>query len=357
MNMNRQKLLLLVVLVVAVLAFVVYSSQDTTPAPSSDTVASAKTPVEIKISHVVPETDVIHIAYLELKDFLEKQSNGQFKVTIYPNRQLSNSNAEDAEKIMANIVQVSAAPTSVLAGSGNIDAFKVFDYPYLFGSSEELYYVLDNGLTQYLSDQLVSATGIRIMAATNGGWCPISLKKGPLDSPANLKGKRIRILNSDMYMEVMKAFGAVGTPIAYGETYTAMQQGTVDGVTTNFPNWLTERYYEVQGIIGLMNPFAIIHMTMVSEQFYSSLPEDLKGIFEEGMKYYDTRMRELRAQEEINTLKALKDLMTVREYTDEELQAFKDATAYILTDYSHLAGQDIIERAKRLKAEYAAQAK
>jgi tripartite ATP-independent transporter DctP family solute receptor len=325
------------------------------PAPASQ--GDKNKVFEIKISHVVPETDVIHKAYLELKDYLEKESGGRFKVVIYPNRQLSNSNAEDAEKIMANIVQIAAAPTSVIAGSGNIPEYKIFDYPYLFESSDELYYVLDNGLNKYLSDKLVQKSGIRIMSAVNGGWCPISLKKGPLDSPADLKGKKIRILNSDMYMEIMKSFGATGTPIAYGETYTAMQQGTVDGVTTNFPNWLTERYYEVQGILGMMNPFAIIHMTMVSDKFYSSLPADLKGTFDKGMAKYDARMRELRAQEAIDTMTQLKTKMTVREYNEKELQAFKDASAYILKDKADLAGKDIIAQAQKLIAQYRAQKK
>ncbi|MDR1741769.1 MAG: TRAP transporter substrate-binding protein [Synergistaceae bacterium] len=320
----------------------------------SVTAWAAEKAYDVKISHIVPETDVIHTAYLELKDYLETKSDGRFKVTIYPNRQLSNSNAEDAEKIMANIVQIAAAPTSVLAGSGNIPEYKVFDYPYLFGSSDELYYALDHGLNKYLSDKLQAKAGIRVMSAVNGGWCPISLKKGPLDSPADLKGKKIRILNSDMYMEIMKAFGAVGTPIAYGETYTAMQQGTVDGVTTNFPNWLTERYYEVQSIIGMMNPFAIIHMTMVSDIFYSSLPDDLRVIFDEGMARYDARMRELRAQEALDTMVKLKTLMTVREYSPEELQVFKDATAYIIKDKAGLAGQEVIDLAKKLIADYRA---
>jgi TRAP-type C4-dicarboxylate transport system substrate-binding protein len=153
-------------------------------------------------------------------------------------------------------------------------------------------------------------------------------------------------------MEIMKSFGAVGTPIAYGETYTAMQQGTVDGVTTNFPNWLTERYYEVQSILGMMNPFAIIHMTMVSEIFYSSLPDDLKTIFDNGMAQYDARMRELRAKEAVDTMEKLKTLMTVREYTPEELQAFKDASAYILRDKADLAGKEIIDYAQKLIAQY-----
>ncbi|MDR1379688.1 MAG: TRAP transporter substrate-binding protein [Synergistaceae bacterium] len=325
--------------------------------PTSSVAFAAPSVFEVKISHIVPEIDVIHTAYLELKDYLEKESAGRFKVTIYPNRQLSNSNAEDAEKIMANIVQVAAAPTAVLAGSGNIPDFKIFDYPYLFQSSEELYYALDNGLGKFLSDKLAVKAGIRIMSSVNGGWCPISLKAEPLDSPADLKGKKIRILNSDMYMEIMKAFGAVGTPIAYGETYTAMQQGTVDGVTTNFPNWLTERYYEVQKVIGMINPFAIVHMTMVSDIFYSSLPEDLKMIFDAGMAQYDARMRELRAQESIDTMEKLKSLMTVREYSPEELQAFKDASAYILTEKVDLASKEVMEYAQKLLADYRAQRK
>ena len=314
--------------------------------------ASSGKVYEVKISHVVPETDVIHKAYLELEEALE--ASGRFDVTIYPNRQLSNSNAEDMEKVMANIVQIAAAPTSVLAGSANVPEMQIFDYPFMFSDNEQLYYCMDNGLTEYLSEKVSAGSKMIIKGAVNGGWCPIS-DDIPYKTPEDMKGRLIRILNSEMYMKMLASWGAVGTPIAWGETFTALQQGTCDGLLTSFPAWYSDRFSEVQDCLNLINPVPIIHMTCVNSDFYNSLDDEAKQIFDDGMKIYDNAMREYRAKESEDCYKMYKDglMKQVVEYTDEELQPFIDATAAMREDTSAV-GDECMDLTKKLLEEYEA---
>lgn len=344
MMKKSKSFLVIVMLLVALVVLPACSSGS-----DNSTADTTKTVYTVKISHVVPETDVIHKAYQELEKYLE--DSGRFDVTIYPNRQLSNSNAEDAEKVKANIVQIAAAPTSVLAGSGNVKEMQIFDYPYLFNNNEELYYCMDNGLKDYLSEKLMDSSGILIKGAVNGGWCPIS-DNIPYATPDDMKGRLIRILNSEMYMKILDSWGAVGTPIAWGETFTALQQGTVDGLMTSFPAWRSDRFTEVQDYLMILNPVPIVHMTMVSEKFYNSLDDEAKEVFEAGMEIYDQNMREYRAQESADCLKEYKNgLINTIEYTDKELQPFKDATAWMLKDTAAV-GNECMEYTQSLLTEY-----
>lgn len=328
------------------LLFTACSSSESADQPANEDTAKV---YDIKISHVVPETDVIHEAYLKLKEDLE--STGRFKVEIFPNRQLSNSNAEDMEKVMANIVQIAAAPTSVLAGSTNVSEMQIFDYPFMFNDNEELYYAMDNGLNEFLSDKVSAGSNMIVKGAVNGGWCPIS-DDIPYYTPEDMEGRLIRILNSNAYMKILSAWGAVGTPIAWGETFTALQQGTVDGLLTSFPAWYSDRFSEVQDYLNLINPIPIVHMTMVSDTFYSSLDDEAKALFDEGMSKYDKNMRDLRAQESADCYERYKDgLINVIEYTPEQLQPFKDLTQPLLEDPS-MAGEECMDLTKSLLEEF-----
>ena len=200
--MKKSKLFLIIALMLVALVAFAACGQDAAEEGGNATgdAGEDKVVYEVKISHVVPETDVIHKSYQEAEAYLEE--SGRFNVTIYPNRQLSNSNAEDIEKVMANIVQVAAAPTSVLAGSCSVPEMQIFDYPFMFADNDELYYCLDNGLHDYLAEKAAAGSNLKIVSSVNGGWCPIS-DNIPYYTPDDMKGRLIRILNSEMYMKML----------------------------------------------------------------------------------------------------------------------------------------------------------
>lgn len=352
--MKRRFCLLILVLLMGTLLFTACSksgSSSTPPASTGNSTGESKADdgkvYDMKISHVATTTDPIHQGWSFLKETLESKSEGRIKVTIFPNKQLSNSNNEDAEKVQQNIVQMSSVPTSSLAAIGDIKEYKVFDYPYLFETNEELYKVIDSEIGDDLSKKLIEKTGIKAVGAYSLGWCGISTNKGPINSPDDIKGQKIRTLSSDLHIALIKALGGSATPINYGEVFTALQQGTVDGMMTTTGLYVSDKFYEVQDYLGTVNAVSLLHVPVVNNEWYESLPDDLKVIYDESIDLYLDEVRKYEEDFDAKALQTLKDEgMEVQEYTLEQKQAFIDATASVLIEQDDIAGKEIIDQVK-----------
>jgi tripartite ATP-independent transporter DctP family solute receptor len=302
---------------------------------------------EIKISHIASNTDPIHMGWEKFKEVIEEKSGGRIKVTIFGNKQLSNSNREDAEKVQNNIVQMSSVPTYTLAALAGIDQYKLCDYPYLFANDEEIYKIMDGEIGQELSQKLIEKAGIKAYGAYSLGWVKISSNKQPIKSPEDLKGLKIRTTNSDLYMALIKSWGASPTPVNYGEVFTALQQGTVDGMVTTTGLYVSDRFYEVQKYMATVNPVAIVHVPVVNNSFYQSLPDDLKAVFDESMTEYLAAVREYEAEGERNAVAQLREKgMDVVELTPEQMKTFTTPALPIIDEQADLVGKDFIERIK-----------
>ncbi len=331
----RKRLLTLAVLALA-LVFV-----------TAGTAVSADKVYDLRISHLASTIDPIHLGFEFFKKTIEEKSNGRIKVTIFPNKQISNSDNENAEKVQANIVQMGSVPTSSMAAIGKINEYKVFDYAYLFDNDEELYKVIDSEIGEELSQMLVKKTGIKTFGGYNLGWCVISNNKRPIEKPEDLKGLKIRTLAADLMMETIRAFGGNPVVVNFGELFTACQQGTVDGMMTSTGLYVSDRFYEVQKYMGCTNAMPIFHLPMVNAKWYNSLPPDLKKAFDDTVPLYLAEVRRLESEFETNAIKTLREKgMVVNQYTPEQKKAFVDATAYITVDMADIAGKDIINKVK-----------
>lgn len=304
--------------------------------------------VELKISHIATEVDPIHMGWSFLKKTLEEKSGGKIKVSIFPNKVLSNSNNEDVEKVQQNIVQMTSVPTSSLAAIGNIKEYKAFDYAYLLANNEETYKVIDGPIGQELSAVLEKKVGVKALGGYNLGWLVVSSNKAPIKTPADLKGQKIRTMSSDLQMEIIRAFGGNPVIVNYGELFTACQQGTVDGMMTSTGLYVSDRFYEVQKYMGAVNAAPLLHVPLVNAKWYSALTADQKKAFDESIPLYLAAVRQYEDDYEKAALAELKKRgMQVTEYTAEERKVFVDAAAYILKDKADIAGQDIIDRIKK----------
>ncbi len=299
--------------------------------------------IEMKISHIASESDPIHMGWAYLKEQLEERSDGRIQVTIYSNKALSNSNNEDAEKVQQNIVQMTSVPTSSLAAIGNIQEYQVFDYPYLFATNDEFYKVLDSDLAKGWSDRLTDAAGIKALGGYSLGWLSVGSTK-PLGEIKDYKGQKIRTLSSDLQMQTINALGASATQINYGECYTALQQGTVDGLLTSTGLFVSDKFMEVIKELAVTKPTALLHVPIVNASWYDALPEDLKVVYNECIEDYLAAVRQYEADFDADALKAIADSgVKVTEYTDAQLEEFKAATATVYDKYADIAGQETID--------------
>lgn len=338
--MRKKSIILMAILLIAA-ALLSGCAKETSTDPSKDT---GKV-YEMKISHLTSEIDPLHIGYEYLKESLDKKTDGRIKVTIYPNKSIANSDREQAEMVQNNLAQMGTAPAYTLAAlNEELKEFFIYDYPYLMSDSKTLYDFADSEIGERMLSKLKDKTGIKGYPGFHIGWVKVSSNSKPILKPSDINNLKIRTTSSNMYMELMKAFGAYPTPISYGELFTALQQKTVDGMMTTTSLYVSDRFYEVQKYMGAIDPFTIFHYPMISGTWYDSLPEDLKTIFDECMYEYIDYMRVLEDEKEIKSINELREKgMEVIEYTDEEKQAFKDLGMPLNEQFKKIAGEDFVD--------------
>lgn len=313
---------------------------------------------KMKIVNLAAESDPLNVSYRYLKEQLEKATDGRIAVEIYANKAISNSDEEQSEMIRSNMAQMTTTPSFTLAAmNSDLKNFYIFDIPYLFQTDEDIWAYGDSDVgKQMIADLLEKTGGIKAYGPFSIGWVKVSSNKQPIKSPADLKGLKIRTTSSEFYIGTMQAFGANPTPVAYGEVYTALQQGTVDGMMTSTSLYASDRFYEVQKYMGAINPFAITHYPIISNDWYESLPDDLKTIFDDCMAEYVDYVRNLELEAEAAAIQTVRDNgMEVEEYTDEQKQPFIDAAKVLWEEKAPLVGgYEVIQEASDFLDEFRA---
>lgn len=313
---------------------------------------------KMKIANLAAENDPLNIGYRWFADLIAERTDGRITVEIFANKAISNSDDEQAEMIRGDMIQMCSTPSYTLAAmNSDLKNFYIFDLPYMFRTDEEIWAFGDSEMGMDMRAEILEISGgIRAYGPFPIGWVKASSNVKEIKTPEDLAGLKIRTTTSEFYMGTMAAFGANPTPVAYGEVYTALQQGTVDGMMTATSLYASDRFYEVQKYMGAVNPFAITHYPIISDKFYTSLPEDLKVIFDETMLEYVDYMRNAEFQAEIDAIKLLRDEgMIVTEYSPEEKQPFIDAALPLWDEKAALVGgKEMIDATNAFLEDYRA---
>jgi tripartite ATP-independent transporter DctP family solute receptor len=195
----------------------------------------------IKLAHGLDTTHPVHAAMVYMAERVAAKSNGAMRVDIYPSQQLC-TERQCMELLQIGSVGMTKVSASVMENFA--PAFQVLNLPYLFRDEEHLFRVLDSDVGQRL---LRDGQSRRLLGLTfyDAGSRSFYTKARPVEKPADLAGLKIRVQESPTSMRMVSALGGSPTPIAYGELYTALQQGVVDGAENNPPSYYTSRHYEV----------------------------------------------------------------------------------------------------------------
>jgi len=304
--------------------------------------ASAKPEYVMKVAYVVPEEQSTHICARDyFKKYIESKSAGRIEVELYPNGQLG-GDRQAIESVSIGTIEATIPAVAVL--SNFQPKFQVFDLPFLFRSRAAAYKALDGDLGNTLSASLPK--GLKILVYAENGFRHITNNRGPIHSPADLKGLKIRTMENPVHMETFRTLGANPTPINFGELYTALQQGVVDAEENPIPLIYTSKFYEVQKYCSLTGHFYAATIIGINEGFFNSLPQDLQKIVQDGAVIYRDAQRKLSEQQDAEMLKKLKEAgMQVNDLTDEEKQVFIEATKPVYEKYKNIIGADLIEMA------------
>ncbi|OIU69804.1 TRAP transporter substrate-binding protein [Rossellomorea aquimaris] len=312
------------------------------PSSSSGSGSGDKT-YTIRIAHLVPEEQSSHVAAVTFKEKLEKESDGRLKVELYPNGQLYGSDREAIEAVQLGNIEMTIPAVAPLASFN--EKFMVFDLPFLFNNNEAAYKALDGELGQELMKDL-EENNIKGLVFGENGFRHMSNNKGPIESPEDIAGQKFRTLENPLHTDTFKAFGANASPFAFGELYTALQQGTYDAMECPVSLYYTNKFYEVQDYLSMTGHVYAATALLMNNDFYNDLPEDLQKLVTEASEEYREEQRGLAQKQDVEFLNKLKENgMKVNELTDAQRDEFRDAASSVYDKYVERIGKDLVDKA------------
>jgi C4-dicarboxylate-binding protein DctP len=303
--------------------------------------AQQAAPIVIKFSHVVAADTPKGKAAEMFKKLAEERTKGRVKVEVYPNSQLY-KDKEELEALQLGAVQM-LAPSLAKFGPLGVKEFEVFDLPYIFPSKEVLRAVTDGPIGLSLLKKLESK-GIIGLAYWDNGFKVLSANK-PLNSPADVKGLKMRIQSSKVLDAEMRALGALPQVMAFSEVYQALQTGVVDGTENPPSNMYTQKMHEVQKYATLTNHGYLGYAVIVNKKFWEGLPTDLRAILEGAMNESTRFANAIAQSENDDSLAAMKasGKTEFHQPSKEEQEVWRKALLPVHKDMESRVGGDLIK--------------
>ncbi|WGE57396.1 TRAP transporter substrate-binding protein [Actinobacillus equuli] len=280
--------------------------------------ASAKT--TLKLSHNNDKTHPVHISMQNMADEVKKLTNGEVVIRIYPNSQLGNQR-ESMELIQSGSLDMAKSNASELEAFEPV--YGAFNVPYLFKDSEHYYKVLKD--PEIGGKILESTKGKGFIGLTyyDAGSRSFYASK-PIKTPADLKGLKVRVQPSPSALEMVKLMGASPTPLAFGELYTALQQGVVDAAENN-PTALTlMRHGEVSKFFSEDEHTIIPDVLLISEKSWAKLTPEQQTTVKQAADNSMMSHKELWSKMTAEEVKKAKETLGV-EFVKVDKQPFVDA--------------------------------
>jgi TRAP-type C4-dicarboxylate transport system substrate-binding protein len=267
----------------------------------------------LKISHSTTPDDWMHKGWLRFGEQLKGKTAGKIEVQVFHSSQLTVDRTM-LEYARDNMIQAGSAPTFIIAHMVNDPRWFFSDLPMYYGSSANLYKVTDGESFKIIAREVERKMGFKIYGIYNLGWADIGNTKRPIRKLADFDKLKIRTPEGDTWMEPVRAFGANPTPMNYGEVYTGLQQKTIDGITTIANLFVTSRFCDFTKFHTELGMLPSAHTIVLNQQFYDSLPNDLKKAVDESMA--DTivwfRKASVEAEEAVYKTLADKGVQVVR---------------------------------------------
>ena len=267
----------------------------------------------IRLGHGLNPSHSVHKAMVYMGEQLEIKSNGKIKLLIYPSQQLG------TERQCLELLQIGALDMTK-SSAGVLENFspgmKVLGLPYLFRNREHSFKVLDGPIGKEL---LAGAEKywLKGLAYYDAGSRSFYTINTPVEQPSDLEGLKIRVMESQTAIDMVKSFGGSPTPISYGELYTSLQQGVVDGAENNPPSFYLSRHYEVCKNYILDEHTVLPDVVLMSTHLWNSLNEEEQKWIQEAMDLSVIEQRKLWMQSEKESLDAVRAAGVIVSYPDK----------------------------------------
>ena len=261
----------------------------------------ARAQTELKLGHVGEPGSLIGAAADEFARRANARLGGKFKVVTYGSSQLG-GDKEMMQKMKLGTLDM-VEPSTIM--SSEADIFGVFEMPYLVKSREHMKKI-ERELFWSKIEPDAEKKGVKVLAVWENGFRHITNNKHPINTPADLKGIKLRVPEGKWRVKMFQAYGANPSPMKFSEVFTALQTGVMDGQENPFSQIASAKFYEVQKYLSLTGHVYTPSYLVVSTRKWSTWPADVRKILEDTAKDTQAWVYEKAAKDDESLLAMMK---------------------------------------------------
>ncbi|MAI50243.1 C3-diketo-L-gulonate-binding periplasmic protein YiaO precursor [Rhodobacteraceae bacterium SB2] len=291
----------------------------------------------IKVGHGAAEAFHMHRALLKFEELVEAGSGGEIDVQIFPSSQMG-PDREMIEGVQTGVLEMAIPPSSFFAGWD--PAFAVIELPYMYASKDIAFDVLDGSA----GDGMLSR--VENQGLVGLGWLELGVRNvtnnvRPVATPEDLEGVKLRTMKVPAHVATFETLGANPTPMNFGEVYSALQQGVIDGQENPLAIITSQRFYEVQKYLSTTGHVFAVYMPVISKPFFDSLSAEHQNLVKDSMAAARDHQAQLVASEDAAQLEQIRAAgVEVLELTAEQRQVFADKTESVRLQYREKVGAE-----------------
>ncbi|MGP6174027.1 TRAP transporter substrate-binding protein [Corynebacterium sp. A21] len=294
-----------------------------------ETVGSPDKTTYIKLALNQAETHPSFIALESFSERFEEATDGRWKIQIFPNEQLG------SQQEVLQFISSSAIEMAIVSGTQleNLNKdFQVLNMPTTFGSVDhQMSVIRDQDLMEPLFTSLEDANNISVIGGFTQGTRSIYTKDAPIETPEDLQGKKIRVQESDMHIRMIELMGGSATPLSYGEVYTAIQSGVLDGAENNEVSYVTQNHNEVAPFWSQTNHLVGLDYMVMRHDLLEAMPPADRELF---LAEWDKAMIEHTDLWATETEEAIEEAKSEgATFTGVDEEAFREALAPIREEF------------------------
>lgn len=296
----------------------------------------------IRFAHIENEFTACAQGVQLFKKYVEEGSGGKITVEILGSGSMGGER-EILESVTMGNIEGGMAMSSLF--TTYLPDWNVFDLPFVFKDRADWAAKVDGELGQILADETASMH-VKILSYFDGGFRVISNTKRPIKTMDDFTGMKNRVGESTLMIDTHKALGDNPVPMSFGEIYTALQQGTIDGVDTSVIYVQDGNFQEVTKYCTLTNHTALQMVTFINQDFFASLPEDLQQVVLDAAAKTTTEQRLIAVQVDEKAMQIMKDAgMTIDTPSAELTQQMMEATKPVVEGYRDQIDAKVFEAA------------
>ena len=228
----------------------------------------------IKLAHNGPEQHPFQDGALAFKSALEEKTNGRVSVQIFPGEQLG------SEEETSQMIKQGTLSCAVESAGGGLAPFvpeaDLLNLPFIFNDQDHFYRVVDGEVGKHVASKVEQSLDAQFL-----GWWFSGIRNAwndvkPISTPDDMSGLKLRVMGSPVLIDTFNALGAQATPMSFGEVYTSLKQGVIDGAETDHVDLLVENFYEVTKFVSLTGHMYLAAGLICSDKAMSKLPADIQ---------------------------------------------------------------------------------